>query len=1000
MNVTRVPPKKQVSSSSHNTIQPARPAEKPAATQAAAPSAPAAPVAERKAAAPAEQAAARQRVGRVEPEIRTRVADTLEARKPDASALDLLKAGMELDVPHVHTSLMPEANAPPKAGSAPVRTSLMPEANVPPKAGHAPAAQPRRPPAGAPPTGAHRPAPKAVPKPHVKTSWMPEARLPSSSASSASSASSGAAAAARTGSPQVSRGSAAPVSSSATPAGIMSPAAAARNATDAAKVALKEANAARARMDAAQEKLDAAQARFDQAGSFGKLAAGAALAVAKGEFATARDASLSADAKAQMAVDTALRQQNRVNADATAQGRPVPYPHTPTNVRTAAELARLPAADQVRILGGTVDPRLGRADQALDQRNVEKALEQKAAEDRAVVDAAAAEVEEAIAAAKEDPGNADKAMEALDTLEDQLRDVPEHLRGAVMDRIEDDLGDLADPLRRLSPDDTRRAMDHLADAADLVGPAHVGQLTNGLAKAIADKKFEGESGIGPLQVTNHDDENELLDALKDVRGSDGGDLLARSLARDLVSHGDPGFADAVATGGDAPSAGNLFTDAVDLVESGLGLVGKATQATVDFVGDLAEEAQEQLARLGNVAGDAIRGGIADAVQVDQRVNELDKGDTFTIGLGANVGAAGIEGGAAAQLEVEHTADGKYRVTVEGEASAGVFAVLGSTGVGNVDLSAGGLGRVSVTAEFDSKEEAIEAARNLAGVGIAAAAGTALAGPILGGAAAVVTGASAGEELQGFRDNISTVRVDLGAYGEVGAELGLPDAFGANGSARAEATVGVEFRPGEPPQLVVEQQLELSGSVSAGNVPIGADGVLPSVSGSVNAEVSLETRVPLPGNLSLDDIARDPLEALKRGGQESLRGATTTVSAGVTVESSTVTAGGGVEVGLEATVPTSQLGDVAGDLARGDIAAAARTLDAQTDIQLTVDTFEDRGPEVDLDFKIGVGPVAVTVGIEGEFRVRDRTNQLDLQGTPSDVLEQAGDLLSILGVALA
>jgi hypothetical protein len=585
----------------------------------------------------------------------------------------------------------------------------------------------------------------------------------------------------------------------------------------------------------------------------------------------------------------------------------------------------------------------------------------------------------------------DATLAATQNLEDTLKGVPPELRGQVLEQSGEAIEKMTRGINILDGGDTKKAVGNLSNATETAGRENAHLVTDPVAKQIAAGGLEEHGSFGGRH--DHRSEQEFANGVRSQMKDSGNDLFARSLANQLVANGDTGFAHALAKGGDVPGK-NWAESIQDAVGGATNAVGGALGEVTDFVGDVA-----------NAGGDFARNKIAEAAGIDDRVRDLNStGDKFTLGLGGEIGAFGIQGGAAADMEVEKTDDG-YTLTVSGEASAGVFAALGTEGTG-AKAEASATGKVSVEATFKTQQEAIDAAKTIAGIGI----GTAIGGPI----GAAVTGGTAGDEIKDFTNNISKTRIELEVSGSVGAgigtALGLGDNAGIGGhtGVEAAASVALEIRPGQPAELVFGQELSGHANLNLGSnslkLPDGRN--LSLAQASAAGSLSLETRVPL-GGTSVGDAMRDPLGAVKDLGEHGYNNATTTLSANIDVSGdiglstfggqgglnrhAASFAGGGLNAQISAEVPTKDLGAALGAALSGDLPGALSKLGDGAEISLEVNAIKETGFDIDESFNAGV----FKIGVQAEYQSRDEVDIYDFKGSPAELMAEGAGFLDAI-----
>jgi hypothetical protein len=571
-------------------------------------------------------------------------------------------------------------------------------------------------------------------------------------------------------------------------------------------------------------------------------------------------------------------------------------------------------------------------------------------------------------------------LEASRVLDETLRSVPPELRDDVLQRTQGAVERIGRGMTILDGDDTRRAAGNLARATEAAGRDNAHLVTDPMARVISSGGMEEHGSF--LGRHDHRSEQEFVDGVRRNMNQPGGDLFARSLANSLCKNNDFEFAHAVATGGDVPGK-NWAERTRDFVRGGVERAGAIAGDVANFVGDVA-----------NAGGDWIRERAADLTGVENRIREMDStGDRFTMGLGGSIGAFGVQGGAAAQMDVERTDEG-YRMTLSGEVSAGVFAALDIPGLADAGVEANATGRVSVEMNFATREEAIQAAETVAGIAAASAAG----GPL----GSALTGATAGDELRNIHSHISRTRVELELSGEARASLGSEGGLGFGGGGRIEASnsLAVEWAPGRTPEIVLNQELSGEASLNLGpnaRIP-GTDATLNLASAGAAGSVSLETRLPVP-DLDLAALRRDPIGTLRGIGQDVKDNATTRVSmnvdvnagTGLVISDSNLAAGGGLNVSIEAEARTRDLTGALQQVFDGDLGGAVRSLGQRTQLDIEINSFDRSGFRVDEEFSAGI----FKVGVQAEYRSRNETDIWSFSGTPAQLTEQAGEFFDSL-----
>lgn len=438
--------------------------------------------------------------------------------------------------------------------------------------------------------------------------------------------------------------------------------------------------------------------------------------------------------------------------------------------------------------------------------------------------------------------------------------------------------------------------------------------------------------------------------------------------------------------------------AVDVAKGTVELAGDAASWTTEQVTEAAKYAAENGLKLAgevlNYVGDHAREMAADLIDVDGQINQLNsEGDTVTIGVGGSIGAAGIQGGAEVEMEVKQTENG-YEMTLTGQLSGGVFAGLDIPGLSEAKGEANVTGIASATMTFATKEEAIKAAETVAGIGLASAVG--------GPAGALLTGASAGDEIRNIGEHFTRGSIGIELSASAAAELGS-SGIGIGASVEGTITTGarIEVEPGKPPALVLEQSVQAEGSLALGG-PVD----IPSLGGTLNggsldgsATISAETRVPLPENFDVGSLASDPAGAVRQIGQNAIENSTTKLSLGVDIHAGVATEGlplnlgadGGITIDLSGEAKTKDLAHALGLAISGDLSGALTELGTKTTLDVAVNSYTESGFKVDESIEAGV----FKIGVKAEDTVRDQTEVWSFNGTPAELAAKGFNLFNQL-----
>lgn len=446
----------------------------------------------------------------------------------------------------------------------------------------------------------------------------------------------------------------------------------------------------------------------------------------------------------------------------------------------------------------------------------------------------------------------------------------------------------------------------------------------------------------------------------------------------------------------AGKAGNL---AVDVAKGTVELAGNAAEWTKDQVVEAAQYAAENGLKLAgealNWVGDHARELAAEALDIDGQLAKLNSpGDSVTIGVGGTLGLTVLQGSAEVEMKVTKTADG-YEMTLSGEVGGGVFGGLSLPGFPSAQGEANATGIATATMKFATLEDATKAAETVGGIGIASA----LGGP----AGALLTGATAGDEVRFIGEHFHKGSVGLELSASAKAELGETAGLGFGASVKGTVTTGarLEIEKGKPPALVLDQSVQASGTLALGGpVPIPAlGGELNGGSLDGSATISAQTRVPLPDGLTPADVMRDPVGSAKRLGSTALEQSTTKLSLGVDIRAGLATKGllpnlsaaGGLEISLSAEAKTRDLAGALGKALTGDLAGALNDLGTKTELDLEVSSYEKTG--LSIDEKVSVP--GFTIGVKAENSLRDETELWSFNGTPAELAQRGFDLFDQL-----
>lgn len=653
-----------------------------------------------------------------------------------------------------------------------------------------------------------------------------------------------------------------------------------------------------------------------------------------------------------------------------------------------------------------------------------KTDEQRATEDAAQVQRT---YDNAIRSGDSDAEAANAASQKLrDLTANQSQAYANHLLRAsqpTIDRITDTLAENAN--KKGSTGDTdkvevKHAIRALSDVAEKAGPIGA-QL---IAQPLADKITDGDELMhvddGFYEHVDNGGSPALMGALAgalDAQGKgDAREELMRRGGKNILDHVTDFAGDAFNTFTDAAGAViNFGADAVngvvDVVQHGVEMAVDVAQGTVELAGNAAEWTTEQVMNAAeyaaenglklagealNFVGDHARELAAEALNIDGQLEQLNSvGDSVTIGVGGKIGGAYVQGGAEVQMQITKTEDG-YEMTLTGSASGGVFGGLSLPGMpAGVKGEANATGTATATFSFDNLSDVTQAAETVGGIGI----GSLVGGP----AGALLTGATAGDEIRDIGAAFTGASIGLELSAEAKAEIGGELGIGAEVSGSVTSGVTLQIAPGQPPSLVLNQSVEASGSLS-----LGAPVDIPSLGGQLNggsldgsASISAETTVPLPEGLDLNDLLRDPVGTAQNVGQHVIDNATTKLSLNVDIHGGAATEGlpinlgaeGGIEISLSAEAKLKDLAGALGQAVSGDIPGALETLGTKTELDVEVNTYTVAGLSIDEEISVP----GFTIGVKAENTLRDETDVFDFEGTPAELLEQGFNLFQNLNL---
>lgn len=464
-------------------------------------------------------------------------------------------------------------------------------------------------------------------------------------------------------------------------------------------------------------------------------------------------------------------------------------------------------------------------------------------------------------------------------------------------------------------------------------------------------------------------------------------------------------------------SGSLFSDPVGFLEDRIEDIGGVASDVAGFLGNIAEKGLEAAYNfVGDVVvgklGDAIRNAAVSTLDLDGKMETLkEPGDSFTAALGVEGNLLGVQVGAGASMTVTMAEDGTYNMELSGEGSAALAEKLDIPGLGEMEGEVEGTASATLKFNFASVEEVTAATETVAGVTMGAAA-TAAGGPLAPIGAAMML--SAGDEISDIAGNYESVTVKLEGRGtlagEIGKELGMP---GLSAEASAGASVAIEIPKEGNPNLILTQSIEGGVSMEAGKTPLPTGGNF-ALKGQATASLEATTTIPL--DVSVGELASDPLGELREAGETAISGATTSfkgkisVAAGAGVTSDTkpankLGANEGLEISLQATGPTKSFASALGQGLSGNITGALSRLNQDVTVKGEVRAFEmteagvgSASERVDGDANQELEGEGVSVPGLGKVEVTAatalRSSRIlnEFEGSPAELLRKYGRTL--------
>ncbi|GMU60016.1 MAG: hypothetical protein AMXMBFR34_17790 [Myxococcaceae bacterium] len=405
--------------------------------------------------------------------------------------------------------------------------------------------------------------------------------------------------------------------------------------------------------------------------------------------------------------------------------------------------------------------------------------------------------------------------------------------------------------------------------------------------------------------------------------------------------------------------------AIDTAKGTISVIGDAASMTLDAVKEgvqwAAEKGLELAGPLLNKARDLFKDAVTGALKIDEKVDRLQPGDTFTVGGGVEV-TAGVDVEVSADLQVKRNEDGSYTV------SAGVDGKVGLEALAGADVGAGG--KVEFRAE--TAEEAKKLAESLAMSGAAAAAaGT----PPFNAVAPLL--APSPSDLSYMKDHLSAIEVSASVSAGVDASLEAGGVkLSAGAAAEGEVAYRIEFNEDGTKDLVRKQTIEgtVSGDATAQLLGDGVTGSLPAGELSGRAALEVETRVKLPDSLGdVKDLPAAVALLTDQSGAISrlMPGAQTKITGTIGGEVKVGDVAHGGEISIEAS--GLDVGDairVGRELVSGDPRGALREL---PDVKLEGYHYQTTG----FDFEGGLEVAGQGVSVDLHNTIKDRQGDFEV-----------------------
>lgn len=424
----------------------------------------------------------------------------------------------------------------------------------------------------------------------------------------------------------------------------------------------------------------------------------------------------------------------------------------------------------------------------------------------------------------------------------------------------------------------------------------------GLGKKTGAEELVDRGG-GGFSLNPLDHLGDLVDVVKDL----GGDLIG--------AVGDAGSAvvDVAGKGLHVISEAGEFV--VDAAKGTVGLAKDLADATLDEVKGAVKYAVEQGLELAGNVRDFLRSKALEVTgKAVGKIGDLEPGESVDLHADVDV-SLGLSVGVNGSVSVAKNEDGSFTVAGQVGADFG-FAAEG-------EGEAGLAGRVEM--KFATADEAKKAAEKLLLMGASGVSPVLM--PVL---------APSPSELKDMMQHVSAVELTGSAAAEI---QGLPADDGLKGEVGVSTSYRMEFENGKPVALV--RKSELNGELNA-SLPkevtqaLKASGLNLNVGADFKGSVSLETRIPLSGDLGGKDLLAfiaSPATAVVAGKAESsihLEGSvdgssTTGLASGPLTIGHTETQGTTVSLDIS-DIDASEVTSVFGKLIKGDFSHLTQGVD--------------------------------------------------------------------------